>query len=337
MRRDDIPIIDIQALRARDERGSRIAANELGEACKRIGFFYVKGHGIPDALIEKVFSNANAFFSLPLEQKLALSMEKNSRCFRGYAPVLSELADGKRNSYELMEFSVDVDANHPDALAGKPMHGPNIWPAIPGYRSTITTYVDSMVGLGFDLMRGIAISLDLEEDFFYKAFNGRSFWQFRTTHYPEPTELARMSAANPQTGPVSDVEIGDYSCGAHTDYGCLTILLANNSGLQVLNLDGKWLDAPMIPGTFICNIGDMLQYWTADLYRATLHRVLSTQSRISLPFFFQPDYDTVVEPIRRTDRAQPAVKYGPYAYEKFKGIYPNSKLLQPLDGQRAAS
>lgn len=330
MREHIIPVVDVGLLRARDPLGSREAARQIGQACKDIGFFYVRNHGVADSVISDTFRQAESFFSLPLTEKMKFSMERHSRCFRGYAPVLSELADGKRNSYELMEFSVEFDDEHPDVMAGKPMHGPNLWPTLPGYRAAIMRYMESMNALGFDLMRGIAMSLSLPEDFFHDAFNGRSFWQFRTTHYPEPQSVRQMAEDVPQSGPVSEIEIGDYSCGAHTDYGCLTILLANNPGLQVRNRDGEWFDAPAIPGAYICNIGDMLQYWTGNLFVATLHRVLTNQSRISLPFFFQPDYETVVQPfggvtdIRLDDF--PPLKYGPYAFEKYKGIYPNCRV-----------
>jgi len=330
MSEHNIPVIDVGLLRERDLQGSREAARQIGQACRDIGFFYVRNHGISDVVIADTFKFAEMFFSLPLEEKMKLSMERNSKCFRGYAPVLSELADGKRNSYELMEFSVEFDEHHPDVLAGKPMHGPNLWPDIPGYRAAINRYIAELNGLGFDLMRGIAINLGLNQNFFEDAFNRRSFWQFRTTHYPEPDDVIRMVADAPQDGPVADIEVGDYSCGAHTDYGCLTILLANNPGLQVRNRDGEWFDAPAIPGAYICNIGDMLQYWTGNLYVATLHRVLTDQSRISLPFFFQPDYETIVQPFggvsEGRDKDFPPIQYGPYAFEKYKGIYPNCRV-----------
>jgi isopenicillin N synthase-like dioxygenase len=321
-----IPIIDIGPLRNGHPAGSRHAAAQLGRACREIGFFGVVNHGVPQAVIDATFTSASQFFSLPLEEKMQLSLAQNSTCFRGYAPVLSELADSKRNAYELMEFSVEFEADHPDVLSGKPMHGPNLWPRLPGYRAALTRYIDHMIALGFDLMRGIAISLDLHPDFFRDAFHGRSFWQFRTAHYPDPADLIEMSRALLQAEPFAQTEIGDHSCGAHTDYGCLTMLLADSPGLQVLKRDGTWVFAPTLPNTYICNIGDMLQYWTRDLYVATRHRVIATGERISLPFFFQPDYETLIEPIDRlggsSARAFPPIQYGPYAFDKYRGIYP---------------
>lgn len=323
----DIPVIDIEGLRVGTSEEAMIVAKQLGEACRNVGFFYVKNHGIDSELIDQTFDMANNFFSLPLNQKLNYLMEKNSYCFRGYSPVLSELADGKRNSYELMEFSVDFDPTSPEVIDRKPMHGPNVWPEIPNYRNTITSYIDEMNNLGFHLMRGIALSLNLEQDFFYKAFNGKSFWQFRTVNYPEATDVDQMSKDLPEfERRMESIERGDHNCGAHTDYGCLTILLANSEGLQILGKNDKWFDAPVIPDTYICNIGDMLQYWTKDLYVATKHRVLTGNPRISLPFFFQPDYETVVQPIESTkgirEKKFSAVKYGTYAYKNYKSIYP---------------
>ncbi|SIT43775.1 conserved hypothetical protein [Paraburkholderia ribeironis] len=328
MDKANLPIIDIGALRHGDKEGSQQAAQLIDRACRDVGFFLVVNHGIPFDSIKATFEHARAFFDLPLKEKLTLSLEKHSNCFRGYAPVLSELADGKPNSYELMEFSVEFEHDHPDVLARKPMHGPNLWPELPGYRAALTRYIEHMIHLGFDLMRGIAMGLGLEDDFFRRAFNGRPFWQFRTAHYPDPASLRAMSSAFPHVGQVPQVEVGDQSCGAHTDYGCLTMLLADSPGLQILTTDGEWVSVPVVPGAYVCNVGDMLQYWTRDTYVATRHRVMTEGERISLPFFFQPDYETIVEPPDLfpvlSSKPFPALRYGPYAFEKYRGIYPGA-------------
>ena len=327
----DIPIIDIAPLRENKPDRLKDVAEQLHRACQDIGFFYIKNHNISPQIIDNTFVHANAFFSRPLTEKMKVAMQGNSECFRGYSPAFSELADGERNACELMEFSVDLERNHPDVIKKKPMHGPNLWPDMPGYKDAIVAYINSMIELGFDLMSGIAIGLNLPDDYFYNAFNGRSFWQFRTTHYPDPTVLTEHRKMFGEDPKLSTYKIGDYSCGAHTDYGCLTILLANNPGLEVQRRDGKWIEAEAIPGTFICNIGDMLSYWTKNLYVATMHRVRSEKLRISLPFFFQPDYETVVRPIQsiETDACGTFApfQYGPYAFSKFKGIYPDSREM----------
>jgi len=219
-----IPIIDISGLRRGDTAESENVARQLGQACRDVGFFYVSDHGVPQSVIDNTFSQAEQFFALPLQEKMNYSLERYSKCFRGYSPPLSELADGKRNSYELMEFSVEFSEDHPDVIAKKPMHGPNQWPSLPGYRETMTTYIKELTNLGFDLMKGIALSLELPPDYFHKAFHGRSFWQFRTAHYPESSYIHDVAKQLPNRGKVDEIEIGDHNCGAHTDYGCLTIL-----------------------------------------------------------------------------------------------------------------
>jgi isopenicillin N synthase-like dioxygenase len=323
----EIPIIDITDLRKPGTAGLLEVAEQLGRACKEVGFFYIKNHGIQESLIQQTFEMADTFFAQPLDAKLDYSMEKHSKCFRGYSPVLAELADGKRNSYELMEFSVDFPLDAPEVLAKTPMHGPNIWPHIDGYQEVLTRYIDEMNRLGFDLMRGIAISLNLDEHYFYKAFNGRSFWQFRTVNYPKSADIGQMAKQMPELEKrMEGIEIGDHNCGAHTDYGCLTILLANNPGLQVLSKNNIWFDAPVIENAYICNIGDMLQYWSRDAYVATKHRVLTHIPRLSLPFFFQPNYDSVIEPVSTMQglpgKTYTPIQYGPYAYKNYRGIYP---------------
>lgn len=322
-----IPIIDIEGLRNGNSQAVQAVASQLGEACREVGFFYIKNHGIPDELIQRTFDFSSQFFNLPLKEKLRYSMERYSQCFRGYSPVLSELADGKRNSYELMEFSVDFAPDSMEVAQKKPMHGPNIWPEIAGYREAINAYIAEMNNLGFDLMRGIAISLDLDPDYFRNAFDSRSFWQFRTVNYPVSRDVDRMSGQMPELEQrMQGIQVGDHNCGAHTDYGCLTILLANSPGLQVLGKNNTWFDAPVIPGAYICNIGDMLQYWSRDTYIATKHRVLTGKPRISLPFFFQPNYHTLIKPVNTVQglsgKEYPAIEYGPYAYRNYKGIYP---------------
>lgn len=328
IRQLEIPVIDISGLRESSSPNMNEVVKQLAKACREVGFFYIKNHGIPKDLIEKTFTMAETFFSQPLEKKLECSMERHSKCFRGYSPVLSELADGKRNSYELMEFSVEFPAKAPEVIAQRPLHGPNIWPEIDGYRTTLTRYIKEMNKLGHDLMRGIALSLDLEENYFHKAFNGQSFWQFRTVNYPELNDVGQMSEEMPELEQrLRDIEVGDHNCGAHTDYGCLTILLANKPGLQVLGRNNVWIDAPVIDNAYICNIGDMLQYWSKDNYVATKHRVLTHIPRISLPFFFQPNYDTVIEPIPTVEglvrKDYSPIQYGPYAYKNYQGIYPS--------------
>jgi isopenicillin N synthase-like dioxygenase len=323
-----IPVIDISGFIAQSAREKARVAAELREACIDIGFFFVVGHGVPRAVVDGAFDAARSFFAQPLDAKMAISMERHSRCFRGYSPIFSELADGKRNWYEIVEFGVDLPPDHPDVAAGKPMHGPNLWPpAIPSYRPRIEDYTSHLRSLGFVLMRAMALSLDLPEDYFTERFFDDPHWVFRTAHYPAREAVLSGGAGRDRAFPDLDgVEIGDFSCSPHTDYGFLTILTADDEGLEVRMRDGSWIAVPPLEDAFICNIGDTVQLWTDGFYVATPHRVQTTASRISLPFFFQPNYETVIEPLGRPGGTggpcRTAMKYGPYSFEKYKAIYP---------------
>jgi isopenicillin N synthase-like dioxygenase len=131
-------------------------------------------------------------------------------------------------------------------------------------------------------MRGVAVSLDLPEDYFAGGYTAEPTVLFRIFHYPPA----------PAHG-------DDWGVGEHTDYGLLTLLLQDdNGGLQVKTPRG-WIDAPPVPGTFVCNIGDMLDRMTRGVYRSTPHRVRNRagRDRLSLPFFFDPNWTAEVRPI----------------------------------------
>jgi isopenicillin N synthase-like dioxygenase len=154
--------------------------------------------------------------------------------------------------------------------------------------------------VGTAVMRGLALGLNLPEKYFDPMYED-SFWVMRCIHYP-PRE--GKDAINK----LSSDDIMDQGCGAHTDYGCLTMINSDGTcgALQAMNTDGEWITADPIEGALIMNLGDMLHIWTNGLYRSTPHRVLATSStsnirptlgRISVPFFFEPNYNTEVAPL----------------------------------------
>jgi isopenicillin N synthase-like dioxygenase len=127
--------------------------------------------------------------------------------------------------------------------------------------------------------------------------------------------------------PPSPPESDDWGVGEHTDYGLLTLLLQDdNGGLSVRTANG-WVDAPPVPGTFVCNIGDMLDRLTGGWYRSTPHRVrnVSGNERLSYPFFFDPDFDAEVPPLpevaRRASGADGAPRWDGQDLRAFTGTY----------------
>lgn len=280
----EIPVIDLSALL--DGSDPAGVAARIGRAAEEVGFLYVTGHGVPPALVERAFAAAKRFFALSEEQKLALHISR-SPLHRGYFPLFEENTDPALTAdlKEGFDLARDLPADDPEVRAGKPLHGPNLWPdedLVPGFRAAVEDYFAALRRLAEQLMRGFALALALPPDWFADKID-RPLAQLRLLHYP------------PQGGHITARTLG---CGAHSDYGCLTILAQDAvGGLQLLNAAGEWVDAPPLPGSFVVNLGDQMARWTNGRFAATRHRVInaSGRERYSLPFFFDPNYDTLVE------------------------------------------
>ncbi len=280
----DIPVIDIGPLRQADDAARRRVARAMREACTGTGFFYIANHGIPDAAVRQIFADNKRFFDSTADQKERVSIH-NTQIFRGYDGVGTEAlnqATGGDNK-ESMFLGVDHHDDHPLVVRGTPHHGLNQWPDwLPGWKESVNTYFDTMEGLARLLINGLAISLDLPWGHFDRDMVDPML-SLRLLHYPP----------HPDADP--DREVG---CGAHTDWGVLTILAQDQTGgLEVQLPSGRWIAAKPIPGTFIVNIGDIMMRWTNDLYASTPHRVLnrSTNDRYSVAYFVDTNYYALVE------------------------------------------
>ncbi|KAI9029181.1 putative iron/ascorbate oxidoreductase [Hyaloraphidium curvatum] len=283
----EIPIVDIAGLDSPDPDKRMAVAREIDRACRRVGFLYVKNHGVPEAAINAAFAASKLFFALPEEEKLELDINKGTR-HRGYVGYGGLNADinnpDAADIHEALEVGLDLPPDDPDFLAGNPMYGPNMFPASVArseMADPVNEYVDEMVRAGRRIFRGFALALGLPETWFEDKIT-KPMGQLRMLHYP------------PQSPKKRGTEIG---IGAHTDYECFTILAQDADGLQVLNASSEWVAAPPVPGCLLINIGDCMMRWTNDVYRSTVHRVvnLSGGDRYSLVFFFGADYGAVVE------------------------------------------
>jgi isopenicillin N synthase-like dioxygenase len=285
----NLPIIDVHALVA-GTGDKETVAEQIRHACLDMGFFYIKGHGVDEALQDRLEQLSRQFFAQDLETKQELLMERAGRAWRGYFPVGGELTSGRPDLKEGLYFGAELRADDPRVQAGVPLHGANLFPAnIPRFRETVLAYTAAMTQLGQTLMEGIALSLGLEASYFADRYTADPLILFRIFNYPpEP--------ANVGTPP-------SWGVGEHTDYGLLTILKQDDAGgLEVKSKSG-WIAAPPVPGTFVCNIGDMLDRMTGGRYRSTPHRVRNTagRSRLSFPFFFDPNFDAEVKRIESPD------------------------------------
>lgn len=281
-----IPVIDIAPLFSGDAAAKRKVAGELAEAASSVGFLYVTGHGIPPEMIGRLEARAAEFFAEPFECKMELYIGK-SRAHHGYVPTGEEgFYDGtdpsRIDKKEAFDLSIELPDDDPDHARGYRMLGPNQWPAgMPAFRRDVYAYYEAAMALGHTLFRGFALSLGLEENHFDSLLS-KPPSQLRLVHYP--ADAARATA--------------EWGISAHTDYECFTILHVTAPGLEVMNAEGHWIDAPPVEGAFVINIGDMLEALTNGRFIATSHRVRNVaEERYSFPLFCAVDYDTLIEPL----------------------------------------
>ena len=281
-----IPIIDISPLIS--QKGDlQTVAYQLKNACIHFGFFYIIGHGISEDLENRLEQLSLQFFAQEASTKMKIKMALGGRAWRGYFPVGGELTSGKPDLKEGIYFGTELNNDDPRVQAKLPMHGANLFPDnLPEFKTTLLEYIEALTQLGHQLMRGLSLSLGLAEDYFHQHYTSDPLCLFRIFHYPPSP--APSTGNEPQWG-----------VGEHTDYGVLTILKQDNTGGLQIKSKAGWINAPVIPNTFVCNIGDMLDRLTHGLYRSTPHRVLNTsgKGRLSYPFFFDPNFDAKLQPI----------------------------------------
>jgi polar amino acid transport system ATP-binding protein len=280
-----VPVIDVSALVAGTPGRAKVA-EQIGEACRAHGFFYVVGHGVDPDLRRRLEGTSRRFFALPEATKMRWRMALGGRAWRGYFPTGGELTSGRPDWKEGLYFGAELPDDHPLVRAAAPIHGRNLFPDLPGFRDEVLAYLEALTGLGHQLIEGLALSLRLEDRYFADRYTADPLILFRIFNYPTRP-------------PAADAGV-QWGVGEHTDYGLLTILWQDDvGGLEIKTPEG-WVPAPPVPESFICNIGDMLDRMTGGLYRSTAHRVAlnsSGRDRLSLPFFFDPNFSARVQPV----------------------------------------
>ena len=334
-----VPIIDVAPLLASLRSGEPLSADALAtagklhEAAHHVGFFYVRGHGVSEQLQENLFAAAREFFKLSREQKEQFDMKMGGRAWRGWFALGGELTSGIPDLKEGYYFGTELGSDDARVEAKLPMHGANLFPdaLIPELRESVLTYMSECRQLAQDLLSGLAVALlgESERSYFTSRFTNNPTELFRIFRYPEHTAA---------------LEADQWGVREHTDYGFLTILKQDNSGgLQVRSSKDEWVEAPPIEGTFVVNIGDMLEMWTRGVYRATPHRVRNQakHDRFSFPFFFDPNFSATLEPIAENllpaNRREKMTRwdganveeargtYGDYVLEKVLKVFPHLK------------
>jgi len=320
-------------------------AATLRRACIDVGFFYLEDHGIPSDLMTRVLTMSKDFFNLPPGEK--------SNCIdpvlnRGYTRMGEETLDPQNqptrgDTKEGYYIGRDVP---PTSTRFNPLKlsGPNIWPTpstVPSwppdrchlFQQTMQEYFTAMSSLGLKVVQLLALSLGLPSAHSFDEAFQEPMATLRLLHY----------SAEP-----SRPENGIYGCGAHSDYGMITLLLTDDHpGLQIFTKEQRWVDVSPKRGAFIVNLGDMLERWTNGLYRSTVHRVLIRESstlttsiittksfggdsavetttsgdRYSIPFFYEPNFDTEVRCLdaccKDREPLYPPIVSGEYLLQKY--------------------
>ncbi len=292
-----LPVIDLSGLFTGDPADVAAVAARLGEAARTSGFFYISGHGVPQSLIDATMAASRDFHTRTRSFKMKYWCGFTTH-HRGYVPFEENGSNFPKviNFNEAWDMSYEAPADHPDYLAGWRMTGPNVWPDIPGWKETISGYYDAIFNLGLKLLDALALELAVDP-------------AVLRAHITCPTSQLRLLRYVANDMPATKDLVG---IGAHSDFECFTILLQGGPGLQVMNAEDHWIEAPPIPGCFIVNIGDIFETWSGGQFKSTQHRVTNIgRERYSFPLFFGLDYHTVVEPLAKFQTPEVMAKYPP--------------------------
>ena len=282
----------------------------LDKMCSETGFLVIEGHGVPQKVIDNQWAVVSEFFSSSLEIKKEVKVPYKGYPYGWIGPDQEALAasKGEVTPPDLKESfnggPLTIPKNIKDPVAYQFCYQPTLWPKIDGFREIWESYYSEMENLAKRIMSAFAEALDLERHYFDDFINN-PISALRALHYPATK---------------NKIFEKQQRAGAHTDYGSLTILLpqADTSGLQIMKKN-SWIDVPAIKGCFVINIGDLMELWTAGRWVSTLHRVVAKpdqSARKSLAYFHQPDWDSIIKPIK-SDSGETVVS-GPYLMNKFK-------------------
>lgn len=306
---DQIPILDLSDYLAGKPGALEATANELRHACEEVGFYFVRGHGVPWNLIADAFEASREFHDLPLAEKEALKVNEHNVGYMASKKSVSQAStiyEGPRKSNLVAAYSLrrDLPDDHPDVLANKRYRCGNPWPRdLPGFRKVCVSAMDALESLALSLLPLYAVALDLPAGFFTEAFEEPQY-TFRLAHYP----------------PV-DSEDNQFGIAPHTDSSFMTLLAQNEvEGLQIRPTHGRWVDAPVVSDAFLVNTGDLLYRWSNHRFRPTPHRAKASASgvdRYAIPFFFDASNDYVMECLPTCQSLENPPRYAPETYGEY--------------------
>jgi isopenicillin N synthase-like dioxygenase len=315
----DIAVIDLSSFPSGSSTERSLLARQVRDANRNVGFFSVVGHGVADSVIDAARRAASSFFDLPVDARMTVAMPEPGYPY-GYSPMAAEALNrsiGGAARPDLKEtYNIGPIGPPPRPVAQmddpdeRAVFAANLWPdeVLPGFRPAIEAYYDAMAELSGRLLEVFAIALDLDSEWFAPFIDAHG----------SALRLARYPALTVQP------DNGQFRAGAHTDYGTLTVLaLDGEAGLQVETADGRWVDVAHVDGALVVNLGDLMQRWTNDRWRSTMHRVVADapcDDRLTMPFFHNANWDAVVEPITGSGESPryEAITAGRHLMDKFR-------------------
>ncbi len=278
-----LSVIRLHTIREAPLSERKREAEKLSLACRKHACFLLEVEG-GAALREEAFGQAEVFFGLPVAEKQKISIA-NSPAHRGWFDIgeenLDPLAQKKGDRKEGIKIGQHLEASHPKCVARLALHGQNQYPKLPDFQRVMLEYYADQLAIGRVLLRGFALALGIAEDWF-EGYIREPMATLGPLYYP-PASVGNPSGA-----------------GAHTDFGCLTLLTQKGGdGLEVKGEGGVWQKIHIPEGHLLVTIGDMMGCWSGGRFAASLHRVvyLGDKPRYSLPFFFDPDPDTPIYPL----------------------------------------
>lgn len=308
----EIPIIDFSGFYSSDPAAKQAVVDQVRNCCLYNGFFQIINHSVPLEQQQNVLSSCKNFFNLPQEDKDKVS-KNNNTWNRGYEMLRSQILE-EGTQPELKEgfyIGADLPTTHEYFVNKKLNSGPNQWPeslgddGLASFKSGTMTYYNSTLSLASDLLRVIALSLDLEESYFDQFMDG-AVATMRLLHYPSQPKDADEKLTR--------------GIGAHTDFGAITMLLQDEvDGLQVWDQrNSTWIDVEPTKGALVVNLGNLMQRWTNEKFKSNVHRVInkSGKERYSIPVFVSGNPDYLVKCIETCRSAQEPAKYEPITVQE---------------------
>jgi isopenicillin N synthase-like dioxygenase len=296
-----LPDLDMSAFIAgpRSAAGARFVA-ALRDACHGPGFCYLHGHGVPEPTDAAVMRAAREFFALPEPERRALAIARSPH-FRGYTVLGDEVTKGARDWREQLDLGVEESAQ-PISKGDPPwlrLRGPNQWPArLPAMRGAVLDWMRALDGVGVAVLRALALGLGQPREHFDSAVLPRGDPHLKVIRYP--AQGTRSPASATRTAGVRTGDVSDQGVGMHHDSGLVSFVLQDDVGGLQVQIGDALIDATPKHGTYVMNLGEMLQAATSGYLRATKHRVVSPpagKERISIAYFFHPRLECVFAPV----------------------------------------